>query len=377
MSQDLKIVHIWDGWLPSVYYDQKLQRDNGLRVGGWGDEYMAYLKFDMTGLPKTVNGVMLYVAPITPATGVTMTPVDVYLNKGNWSPETLKWGNRPSANLFASMPTPVVGQWSGVNITTQYRGWMSGSNYGLHFKPQRTNNNFDTFFSSRHPSDGGRPLLAIDFTPPAGMPNFKMPLPGNAKWLLTNEIGGYECMGAAPWPDTAHQGNTYFSLDFAPTNQKDGGGSYTGDIPIIASASGKVVYVETNPNVPNGYHIVLNHSGSTNEASGYTTKYLHLKSAPTLAKGANVIQGDQIGIMGTTGKIWSEAQQKYIPTSTGVHLHFGVYYNGYGRSTDANLTYVTMDNWLLKSFQTECEVNQTTERPTKRIRYYRSSNRVY
>jgi murein DD-endopeptidase MepM/ murein hydrolase activator NlpD len=59
--------------------------------------------------------------------------------------------------------------------------------------------------------------------------------------------------------------------------------------------------------------------------------------------------------------------------SKGVHLHFGVRYNGSGSSTVPELAKVVMDGWLLKSFQTECSVD-TTGTPAAKIRYYQSSN---
>jgi murein DD-endopeptidase MepM/ murein hydrolase activator NlpD len=263
------------------------------------------------------------------------------------------------------MPAP--GNWWGLTVTNWYTGWKNSpsTNYGVRIAPQNNANTFDTFISSRNMSDGYRPILQLDFTPPSGMPSFKMPLPGGATWLLTNEIGGYECMGEAPWPDTAHQGNSYFSIDISPTNKKDGGGSYGGDIPVLAAANGRVAAIGTDPSAANGYYITLNHSGLTSTTSGYTTKYIHLKNPPVLAVGVSVQQGDQIGIMGNTGN----------PT-TGRHLHFGVYYDGSGASTKNELTYVTVDGWLMKSFQTECSVNSSGV-PTGRIRYYHSSNRTY
>src|ERR1039458_8275240 len=55
------IQHLWDGWITSVYYGKVLIRDDKLQVGGWGDEYRTYLKFDTTGLPKTVTRAVLNV----------------------------------------------------------------------------------------------------------------------------------------------------------------------------------------------------------------------------------------------------------------------------------------------------------------------------
>ncbi len=233
--------------------------------------------------------------------------------------------------------------------------------------PQYNDNRFNVFRSSRYSGDGDRPILAFQFNQPAGMPNLKIPLPGGARWLLTNEVGGYECLGESPWPDEYHQdthspGN-YYSIDFSPTNVKDAGGSYTGNIPVIAAAGGYVRFAEYTDT--NGYYVVIDHDGDGDLGTGYSTRYLHLQSNLQVAQGNTVSQGKLLGYMGNTGN----------PT-TGTHLHFGVRYQNQGYSYISQLSYVVVDGWLMKSFQTECSVNGSGI-PTSRIRYYHSSNTAY
>lgn len=74
--------------------------------------------------------------------------------------------------------------------------------------------------------------------------------------------------------------------------------------PIIASDTGTVTFAGC---LPYGYgcHIIIDH------ANGYQTLYGHLSSIGTGA-GQAVSQGQQIGVMGSTGR------------STGTHLHFEV-----------------------------------------------------
>lgn len=373
LPQDLDKVHVWDGWLNNSF-NTTLVRDDKLQAGGWGDVYRSYLNWDLVGLPQNPTTVNLWFQFYT--AGGTPTPFQFCIPNSSWN-TTVAWGSQPSVLGCTGMfNPPTSGGWAGWNITSWYQNWQSGAwgKYGILINPQSNNNNFVAIRSSRYTSDGLRPILQFDFTPTLEL---KMPLPGAASWLLTNEAGGYECKGESPWPDVAHQGNSYFSLDFSPSNQKDTGGSYSGDIPIIAAANGIVAYAETSPYVPNGYHIVLNHSGSSSTTSGYTTKYLHLKDRPRrsngtlLSVGDTVAQGDQIGIMGTTGQLANGT-----PTSTATHLHFGVYQNGSASSSLSALTQVVMDGWLLKSFQTECAVNSSGV-PTSRVRYYHSSNRAY
>lgn len=78
---------------------------------------------------------------------------------------------------------------------------------------------------------------------------------------------------------------------------------------ILASASGKVILVSRGWGGGYGNHIVISHG------NGFTTLYGHMTSF-TVSVGQWVNQGQQIGIMGSTG--WS----------TGTHLHFEIRKNG-------------------------------------------------
>ena len=186
---------------------------------------------------------------------------------------------------------------------------------------------------------------------------------------------------SAYWPDLAHQGNNYFSIDFSWRNVFAGVGhsKYSqNNIPVLAAAGGKVIVsADSGPSFPNGNYIVIDHDYDGSLLTGFTTRYLHLKDRPMRSDGSPlktgdiVSQGDQIGTMGTTGQLNGTA------TSTGVHLHFGVRYNNSGASSVPELAKVIMDGWLLKSFQTECSANQVTGVPIDLIRYYRSLNRAY
>jgi murein DD-endopeptidase MepM/ murein hydrolase activator NlpD len=82
--------------------------------------------------------------------------------------------------------------------------------------------------------------------------------------------------------------------------------------PIVAAAGGRVV---ENKNDQNGYgnYVVIEHMSGGQKIE---TLYGHMKDPSPLQVGASVQQGQQIGLVGSTG------------SSTGPHLHFEVIVNG-------------------------------------------------
>lgn len=372
--------HIVDGWITNVYYDKKFMQDDKLQIGGWGDLYQSYLKFDLTGLPENISQAIFWIMPSQVPSPKISTPFAVCPVTSFWD-NTMIWSTRPSAPIcYGWYMAPTPDRWWGLYITNWYTGWKKGTmaNYGLKLTPQfSNNNNFDMFRSSRYTDvRWKRPFLQLNFTPPVAVPDFKIPLPGELYWLVTTEVGGYDCLGDipgnSPWPDTAHQNNNYFSIDFswknfdANWNQRydpNYSDPAKNNIPILAAANGKVAIANDDLNNPNGYYVVIDHDDDVNVGTGFSTRYLHLKYAPNFTEGQYVSQGDIIGYMGNTG------------LSNGVHLHFGVRYNNNG---DANtfVSYVVMDGFILKSFQTECSIDSNGQ-PKEKILYYPSTNRAY
>lgn len=377
--------HFIEGWVavdqnftPIQLNNTTLQQDDWLYVGGADadNRYVCLMKFDLTGLPKQVDSAIFWLDPGLVSSPLTPSPYAAYLVTSPWNGAS-SWSVMPSTGQSIGWyPTPTAGNWAPVwaeypSSIEWYNQWQSGAltNNGIMIIAQSYTSTLDAFVGSRYPApyDGARPILQLTFTPPVAVPDFKMPLPGGASWLLTNEVGGYECTGSQPWPDTAHQGSNYFSVDFAPANHDANGNTvYTGNIPIIAAADGVVVQAGIdNPDTGNGYYVVINHNNDSSNATGFSTRYLHMQSDLNVSVGAHVTRGQLLGYMGGTG----------AGNDGRVHLHFGVRYSTnlgdteYG-SASSMVQYVTVEGWLMKSFQTECQ-NGTW------IRYYSSTNTAY
>lgn len=129
--------------------------------------------------------------------------------------------------------------------------------------------------------------------PAMAAPNFKAPFKCGQKWTYSH-----------------HSAEVRQALDFV---RSDGG--TTSGAPVLASAGGTAYrYYEAGGA---GNYIVINHGG------GWKTYYFHL-SAFSVANGATVSQGTQIGTTGSTGN------------STGAHIHYEQLYNGVGQTIYIN-----------------------------------------
>ncbi|MEU6736333.1 peptidoglycan DD-metalloendopeptidase family protein [Streptomyces physcomitrii] len=135
------------------------------------------------------------------------------------------------------------------------------------------------------PEPGSRAALAA--------PNFRAPFPCGQKWTYSH-----------------HSAEVRRALDFV---RADGG--TTAGTPVLASAPGRA----TRHSQPSGAgnYIVIDHGG------GWTTYYFHL-SAYSVADGAQVAQGQQIGVTGSTGN------------SSGAHIHYEQLLNGVGQNIVIN-----------------------------------------
>jgi hypothetical protein len=124
--------------------------------------------------------------------------------------------------------------------------------------------------------------------PASAAPTFKAPFPCGQRWTYSH-----------------HGAEVRQALDFV---RNDGGA--TAGTPVLASASGTA----TRHSQPSGAgnYIVIDHG------AGWKTYYFHL-SAYSVASGAHVNQGQQVGVTGSTGN------------SSGAHIHYEQLLDGVGQ----------------------------------------------
>ncbi|MEV7673647.1 M23 family metallopeptidase [Streptomyces sp. NPDC088752] len=133
----------------------------------------------------------------------------------------------------------------------------------------------------------------VTTTPAQAAPLFKAPFPCGQKWTYGH-----------------HSAEVRQALDFV---RSDGGA--TAGTPVLASASG-TAHRYSQPSGAGNY-VVIDHGG------GWKTYYFHL-GAYSVADGAAVAQGRQIGTTGSTGN------------SSGAHIHYEQLHNGVGQPITIN-----------------------------------------
>ena len=129
--------------------------------------------------------------------------------------------------------------------------------------------------------------------------------PVSAIILKGTKVVAGEGTGKFRWPVAGHRVTSYQGERWGRYHK---GIDITGKSTIMAADNGVVEFAGYKKGGL-GNVVIIDHK------NGFKTVYAHLKSIK-VKKGQTVEKGEAIGIMGSTGN------------STGVHLHFEVYYNG-------------------------------------------------
>jgi len=142
--------------------------DEKLRVGGWGDQYVALIQFDLPSR-QTVHQALLKLAVMGDSPKNSRpTPMRLEIITQPWvwrAGDRLWWRDLPPGTPLMGMPTPgPPGSIYEINITEIYNDWANGRrpNFGLMLFPVLNDNNYSTFYSTRaNPSQ--RPSLELTY----------------------------------------------------------------------------------------------------------------------------------------------------------------------------------------------------------------------
>jgi len=150
-------------------------------------------------------------------------------------------------------------------------------------------------------------LIAVLGNEGQAKPSWKIPLEGGYRYIITVEYGGVFYRGGN---DAYHTdiNNGYYALDFSITSD-------ISDPKVVAPESGTVVQIFSNPGAGLGYGVKIDHG------DGYASETGHYADFPYVKVGDYVVQGQPLGVMGSTGD------------STGKHVHLRTLYNGRCHST--------------------------------------------
>ncbi len=160
-------------WTTSVYsYTPNVARsgavDEKIRLGGWGDTYQGYLKFELTGITAPVQSakLRLFVLPDENQT----TPFRIMRITNAWSASTaVAWASQPSMVELTQIAAPSWQSWVEIDMTTLVNGWIRGDfpNHGIAFLPTRTDRAFTTFASPGNADAAKRPQFVVVSSAPA------------------------------------------------------------------------------------------------------------------------------------------------------------------------------------------------------------------
>ena len=139
-----------------------------LRVGGWGDQYVALVQFN---LPKVScsSKVVLELYNTNDSHSPTAMYFDVITSPWDWKRgDRLWWRDLPNTESWENrvIPAPGLNAWLSIDISDLFDAWCAGKmpNYGLMLKPVENNNNYNTFYSTRYAgTDDLGPRLVITY----------------------------------------------------------------------------------------------------------------------------------------------------------------------------------------------------------------------
>jgi murein DD-endopeptidase MepM/ murein hydrolase activator NlpD len=139
--------------------------DDKLQVGGWGDNYYTYIRFDLSATPPNASSAQIWLY-CYPKSGASNTDMNIRRVDGPWNESG--WSAQPASTQMNTFTFQGCNQWNKIDVTSLYNEWKNGTrpNYGIALTPTSTNNNFNLFYSSQYVTDQNlRPRLVVTYTP--------------------------------------------------------------------------------------------------------------------------------------------------------------------------------------------------------------------
>lgn len=143
-----------------------------MSVGGWGDEYFAYIQFDLSQLPDDAIVTNASMELFQDTVGKNYNEITALRITGPWEEHLVSKSNNPPAvdAGIGWVPAPSVVGWWVVDVTDLVTNWMNGThpNYGVKLDGRyTTNNHIRLFHTSDYMVDASlRPKLVIEYTVP-------------------------------------------------------------------------------------------------------------------------------------------------------------------------------------------------------------------
>lgn len=360
MIRNLDTINGYDGYTSNIYTPQ-FQDNASVRVGGWGDWYVGFTRFDVSSLPSSVESVNLWYWVSNSGGNSTTVSMNMYGLASSFGPNQY-WLNNTyvynGSNMFVTQPQN--GNWAIIDITNYYRNWKSSvwQNNGIIFIPNGNNNQFNIMSGV----DIGTPLnqkpfLWISYTPVISNTFMRFPIdtdvypqgaytPGKITSILDHNMDtmyaadgkilsftgelfqatvNYPQMRGSCYPKTngvwsSVLQNIYRGTSGCFTNQAMNYEGHPGydyravtNTPIKAVAAGIIVNSFRQPCLLKGITSCAPFGAiAVDHGNGYISQYLHLNRVDVYA-GQQVFEGQQIGVSGEVG----------APGQP--HLHFEVF----------------------------------------------------
>ncbi len=151
-------------------FDAKGVTDEKLWVGGWGDTYYTYIRFDLDNLPQHADSAFIqFYSYRGPHAGYSHIPMYMDRVTQPWDYQRpdgfMPWSSKPQSVFLRMLDAPTDETWYSIDVTDLYNAWQAGtlSNYGIGLRPTSTYDQFNYFWSSRYTGNTAlRPRLVVN-----------------------------------------------------------------------------------------------------------------------------------------------------------------------------------------------------------------------